>query len=444
MANYSVQIRRDTTTIGRFLRRSSLRPRIRRANIPQLLDCGGVVHYTRGGDRETVNTGSYEIRNGDFVSVADSLPSGDAHCVVVRFDPKDPAYIIWMDSYGRAGRTYMRRRRLTDVVTRRNSLEGILNSIASGRGVHAPINDILIVTHANEWSQLKVKLTGRSRGNWTDYNALKNYVSNGSRPRLNERDLRSNANVIIRGCNIGKSPQYLRKLKELFGRNVNVFAPKHIDVFFGRAPLEHMMYLFQINQKTRATNKAGLIGLYQDAGFRDIEGDEIDNTKWDQWIPSRIHPNRAVSSRFSCNVPATFNSRPIIQRIYKYKRHVFPFDPFTITIRTGSPPHSNEDRIQMLKEVISENDAMNQPFPLYEQYGYDSLEDFIDHYNWNFTWRRRRRKLLCRGSIHVYQVRIPITDGSNNLYINALAQSGGRSYQKQDIEIMDSRFFESV
>ena len=126
-------------------------------------------------------------------------------------------------------------------------------------------------------------------------------------------------------------------------------------------------------------------------------------------------------------------------------RHRFDNPLYTFDISLDSNPPANQ-RIDILKGSLRQVDTMKSShnFPEYHQFGYSSLDEFVDNLNWQFNWNNNTNTLHCSGSRHLYQLRIPITDANNNLFLNAFLDTGNRQFEHHQIVETDSRFLGSV
>jgi hypothetical protein len=449
MPNYPVN--QNQTTVGQFLRQASLNPPVQNANtrVPDLINCHGVIHYTRSGTRTEVSDESFQIERGDFLVVADICATGSSQTIVAAFQASDYAFVMPRDNFGTHAENYMNRRPETRTIVSSNtinSLDAILTTIISGTQITTPVNDVLIVSHANAGGQLFFKLRNSDQANHMTYNQLSDYLNAANRPQITSRQIRDDANIHIRGCNIGKEPRFLQLVKEVFGNNATVTAPKHLDrfAFFTSSGTTHryenMVYHFIIYNKTALADKQAVEDAFVNhtPAFEDIFGNVITRAQFNTWLPQNINNNSTANH--PCTNP--IDTQLTVEREF---RHQVDNPLYTYNITLDSNPPANQ-RIDILKQVLADNDTMksSHPFPTYEQFGYSNLDDFVDNLNWQFNWNNGTKTLNCRGSRHSYQLRIPITDASNNLFVNAFLATGTKQYVHHQVLETDSRFFGSV
>jgi len=459
------------TTVGEFLRQPGLRPRIRDidTNMAGLLKCSGVVHEPRSGAVRTfVRSEDYELEIGDFLVVHEESMTGDRQTIYISVESNDFAFIMGNDSFYRSASAYLARRPLTSVVPRGNidSLEEILQTIPTGPQITLPISNIIIVSHAAE-ELLSFKLTDGSSELKIYPDLLCPYVSNAARPQITDRAIRNDANIHIRGCNIGKHEEFLRFIKDIFGGSVTVTAPKHIDFFggfnysVGRGYVEHMLYYYKVVTQQRVSSKDELVGLFRDKYEleTDIHGNLLTEQNWINWLPaySAFHPPPGgtlvrLPMRHGCSCPVD----PAMYTNRKY--HYDLYNPYNFDLSSwrqpGTDPPGEEseilDNLRIVMEGIDEMQT-NYPsadcqYPYYTRWGYDSFDDFFDAMHWSTNWITSTRNMACAGTLHQYELRIPIVDDQNSLIINAILNTGNREYMPDchGIDETDTRLFASV
>lgn len=461
-------------TVSLYLSQTSIKPPLKDPDtlIPKLIQCKGIIHYTRSGTRTLVNSENYKLKDGDFLVVAAQCKTGANYTIPVTFQKTDYAFIMGRrDGFFTDAKNYMERRpavinqsnpkrnTITKSVITRNSFEEILKAVSAGNEIVTPINDILIVSHARGEGMLFFRLNAGDPDRVIYLDELCLFAHSATRAKVTSREVEDHAstNIHIRGCNIGNEIRYLRLIKKLFGTNITVTAPKHID-FFGYftdpnnnidIKYEYMKYCFTVYQTKRAANKNALVQLFDNKSLSDIHGTAITTKEWNFWIPTAIH-TASIKTQYTCTNPINATMNSYIQREYRYRYKVI--FTYRINVAKGStPPASNSDRITALKQSLKNDPQMqtNYPsqkcqFPRYTRHGYKSVDDMVDNLYWIFSWKSSKRILTCTGKRHEYQVRIPITDNKNNLMINAIPSTGNRQYTHNNIVETDTRFFASA
>jgi len=449
---FTYKVTQNRTTVGEFLRETSINPIIQNPStrIPELIQCGGIVHYTRSGTRTVVTDERFQIEIGDFLVVANVCATGGSETITTLEQSSDYVFIIPTDSFGTDANDYMNQRPKTRIIQSSsfgNSLEAVLRAVISGPQITSPINDIIIVTHAGEGGFLFLKLKNNSPSpDQISYYDLQAYLNDQNRPRITSRQIRNNANIHIRGCNIGKEPRYLELVKQLFGNNISVTAPKHLDSFsFYRDGstiyrYEHLSYCFTVFNKTAFTNKQQVVDAFNNhfPAFEDIFGNRITQSQFNTWVPRNVRRNSETTHNCSNQI----NSALTVKRKFV---HRFDNPLYTFDIKLDSDP-PDDQRIDILKDWLRQIDTMQSShnFPEYHQFGYSSFDEFVDNMKWKFKWNETEKTLHCTGSRHLYQLRIPITDTNDQVFLNVFLEDGIRQYLQQQLVETDDRFFAMI
>ena len=493
-------------------------PDINEERMRSLISSGCMVLCTRSGTRTNITSETAQVQRGDFIIVAEHCGTG-ATRTFPAFRRTDYAFVMRrpvpgerVDEFYRNASLYMGRRPTgipnptsppptppaTFKIEYINSLEGVLRAICAtpfpghcsyGSAINSPIANVLLVSHARGEGALTFKLRGNDDAAEFYLDHLYLYANDGARPQVTSREMRNVAATYIRicGCNIGREDRFLRYLKQIFGNNVTVVAPKHED-FFGEYQLsateeagqqtyyyEFMRYYFSVMRKERLTGrrlKNQLIDLFVGAGFTDILGNAVPRSKWEEWIPETIH-GPAVETQYSCSNPiddqwggslsASARFARHVERRYRQVRRTL----FTSRIQLGESedppprPRSRQYRprcMEILSTGLIRDPVMRVNYPsssfpyrAFQRWGYESLDSFIRDLNWDFSWERRSRTLTSIGWLYLYEVRIPITDAPltgapGNLLINAFLDTGPREYLSRCHGILetDTRLFGRV
>lgn len=104
------------------------------------------------------------------------------------------------------------------------SLEEILTKVNAGKD---PAGKIVIVTHGNADGTMQFKLTAKTTDKDTSLDELTAANQAGGLPKADTAKIDKDTQVLIRGCNVGRSAKTLDALDQAFGGAVSVTAPKH-------------------------------------------------------------------------------------------------------------------------------------------------------------------------------------------------------------------------
>ncbi len=137
------------------------------------------------------------------------------------------------DGYHRAARGYWRRR--ADQVVRLSSAQAMLEYLTEqtelpGEGKWGQIN---IVCHGNEYAWFVPLMSGRGQPRQTYHTDIDDAL-NGETPRLNALDVDTvddQTSIVLRGCNLGRNQNLLNMIRELFGGEATVYAPRFLQYY---------------------------------------------------------------------------------------------------------------------------------------------------------------------------------------------------------------------
>jgi hypothetical protein len=465
MPTYVVNLEGSSrTSVSDFLSDPALRPVFSdpETRISELIRCRGIVHYTRSGIRTVVTNGSFEMQSGDFLVVATACPTGEESTFTGNLSRKDHTFIMpdnTEDPFALEAENYFSLRPNTNLISfRLDTLDRLMETIYADDDVDCPINDIIIVSHANE-SGMYFPVDSRDTDSFLDYDELWDYIDSGSGPQISSRTIQDNAHVHFRGCTVGRDTRFLTKFRELYGNQITVTAPKHLDSFGHRIDtttedgevieetmhnFEYMAYCFTVFNKTRLSNKNAVIRLFQDKQFTDIHGTEITRAKYNSWIPSNV--NQSSRTRHRCDVPITGVT---VSRDYRHRLRTIMNTGITYEDESDLPTGA-ANRLSELRSNLSQDETMQSSYeyPVYERWGYTSFDSFWDGLNWSTPqWDADNLELSSTGTRHEYELRVPITGPTatdNNLMINAFLDPGRgqeATYLHHDIIETDTRFF---
>lgn len=105
-----------------------------------------------------------------------------------------------------------------------DSLAAIMAEIGTSKN---PIGKLIIVSHAHESGSLQFKIDANDPNNLLDFDELKKANADGTAPSVDATKVDKDTQIIIRGCNIGRSKLMLNELDKAFGGATKVSAPTH-------------------------------------------------------------------------------------------------------------------------------------------------------------------------------------------------------------------------
>lgn len=362
-------------------------------------------------------------------------------------------------------------------------MEDDTEAVISSDEVNTPIDNVFIVSHANEGANLFIPLDEDDEDDMIDYYELCEYVCRDSRPDVTTRyisnDIGGDSNIHIRGCNIGQEKRFLDLIQQLFGGKVTVTAPKHTDgfshflysyEFMYRPPDQNritaarttvIVYEFMLNNfalylREQVDGRGELVDHFENKNFTNIHGENISDSQWDDWIPSQIHPDGEVDVQTTYVLPEDVyvyieNDYPgnihnqledpvsdyLEERANVYRNHshgAYEYSSNDLPVQDEIPISPEGDKKEALREEVEEianreyeeevpSSCSCEKFPWYENIGgVENLNDYIDL--WAFVEERsdgevERIRCIPPKTMHEYVLKIPITNSSGEILVNA-------------------------
>lgn len=313
--------------------------------------------------------------------------------------------------------------------------------------VTQPVDDLYIGTHAGSDGFLFVRLF---RGqvdvlgdptDITDYEVLDQAMGPARPARIMDSLVGYNRatppapdpppthSVHIKGCNIGRdrflpaagkpAAPFLVRLKQVFGSNVNVTAPKH---FHGLLPENNHNGIFEyMEQELIVRTKAVLVGgkfrgfasrdelieAYKAAHLSYHDGTPIPDADWTTLVPRRMVDDRGIS--MSIPLGRTIENLPAVP-INKQLRIESERVDWTVA---GPVPTDPVARLAKLRASIAADSrfAATHAWPLYERRGFTDVNSYVAGHHWSFTVNGAG-ELVCIGRRFDYTIVLPIVDRS--------------------------------
>lgn len=351
---------------------------------------------------------------------------------------------------------FQRRPQSTLIAQRNNrsTVRQFINHVSTSAAIPRPIDDLLIGTHANDEGFLFIPMFPGQNGA-TVFETLEDAIADAAKSiAIPDATIGHNAgdpithSFHIKGCNIGKARPILVKLKEALGDNVHVTAPKHFHMLYYHSHYgvwEAMEYEFKIIRPNAFANRAAALADFQsNANFTRIDGSAIPAADWNKWLPTRI--NRNNRKTVNVNLGQQIGSRSTIPALQEFRSRTNQF-VYTIAFPSAADVPANRAAREAARDQSLNNNPRfdaNHDFPEYQRWGYRSVADFIQGYNWNFG--RNGRRLVCTGERHEYTVIVPILDpATGNIIFNFYPNAGSpHAAVTNGLVVSDARFFETV
>jgi hypothetical protein len=455
--NYPVD---SATTLGRFLLREV---KIQQWRIPYLIQCKGVRVYR---DRAFVRIDGPDTRlkDGDYVQVDDPLTEActKALAAIPAADYRDCAFVPGTSPFDRQMAGVLDNRPQTIRIDNPliDSLAGFIRALGNDTAVDKPIRHLLVASHANPEGHLFIRLSILAAAS-ISYEDLEAAVKDKSLlvdSRLLEprpKDDGGNpvaAAFLFRGCRIGLATPYLKKLKEALGGTVTVIAPKHFhDAAQNSKPtgyVEYMSYNFPIYRPKAFRNQGEAVKAFTGTGFTRIDGQPVPPKLWPGWIPVKV-----LNKQGNNPVPATIvspitNARESIPGYFRYTFRQFLKQDGSVNL--PKDPGDEKGRKKAVRDDLVKNLPRYQdthPFPEYVRYGYKTMDEFMDGWEWKFAYDKSSNLLSYNATRHEYTVIRPIAEPAKNTLILNFYPSGKAKKTAKPIEMLvpsDARFFATV
>jgi hypothetical protein len=327
-----------------------------------------------------------------------------------------------------------------------------------------PVGDLYVGTHAGSAGFLKVRLfrdqldaNGKPAEDFTDYEILdqikapKIYDSlvgyhRGTPPAPDPPPTHS---VHIKGCNIGRDrifprpsqpvAPFLAKMKQTFGGNVNITAPKHFHGLFDEVNhqgiFEYMLYEFVVHTKAVKVengfkgstpqgfrgfvNRNELLAAYEaenkgaNPKFRYYDGTPVPDADWDTiLVPKGKVLNEDRNIAMTVSIGQTIENVSSIPITKGFRIEIESID-WTLPAGVAIPKDPSA-QMDVLRASIAADPrfAATHPWPIYERRGYKDLKSYIDGHDWTFPKKPSDGDNLVVGRAVEYTILQPIVDRS--------------------------------
>jgi hypothetical protein len=305
-----------------------------------------------------------------------------------------------------------------------NDLEKFLKFLECEHSISRPCDSFLIVSHGSDNGTLEMETHWDENGKeikGTTFEVLENACNLRTiiipDELINPRYAGSPPMVIfyIRACSVGVALPFLEKFKEALGGRVNVSAPKHlltVSRLHDRGTLEFLLYNFKIIRKDLFRTKSDAVNAFTAEIFGDIYGTPIKPENWGNWIPP--NPNRRefgtnIVVQFGQQVDGDVACRSKVIFSHNGPKNVTAYT-YTIPVLSNNPRPNREKTLAILSSKLAQDPLFKttHQFPIFKRYGYNSVEEFFQGFNWSFNYTQDT--IVCTGARNVYVVNVPITN----------------------------------
>jgi len=325
-------------------------------------------------------------------------------------------------------------------------LKNFIDGLATSGEIVNPIRHLLIVGHANLEGAFKIAMYESAKvAAKVFYEDLEDAIKNKAvkdkslvmdlsvmYPRPPDPDGKT-PYLLLLGCDIGDQAPYMQKFKEALGGQILLIAPKRIVIGATvRTPpgeSAYMGYHFSLilpakGKKTPAAkNRADLIDRLvkksKDPEFALEDGSAPTRSSWKAWLPD--NPNRAPNPTKPTEIansvklpvfPGTSNAPGHF--FYIQERHFFS-SPQTLALDkdTGKEADRKKAVKTDLQKLARYMDS--HPFPEYVRFGYKTMDEFMDGWNWQFNYDKGTKVLSydpIRDEYHLWQPIVRVATGT--------------------------------
>lgn len=284
------------------------------------------------------------------------------------------------------------------------------------------VSNLILTSHATLSGSLSLKLTDSDVADDIDYDDLAARLEQTPALIRASGDLVRravpDAGIIIKGCNLGRSSEFMELLQRAIGeRTFGVIASLYSHCA-SRHPndggwIEFMKYDFyqdyflsrkdefdKLDEKEvkKVTRAKLLADLKANPRNRVFDGSSFSSSAWDKMIP-KLPANataipKPVRQQFTAKFPPSWNLPPMALKEVEGNGFV-PIEKFEVNnivqriypINGATGPDNKSDiseRRDFIRTQLA-NDARHQanhPYPVYKRYGFTNLDDYVNHFDW--------------------------------------------------------------
>ena len=245
----------------------------------------------------------------------------------------------------------------------------------------------------------------------------------------------------------------MKKLKEALGNQITVIAPKHdhIAAELTNPPgaMEYMGYKFQASSPKKLKDKNALIVAFVASAGPRIDNNPVPNKLWNEWVPRDLNaptkPDEWREISNTVNLPRLAAKRNApVNAPRKFKYFVRPLYGLGASkINLSADPGTEAGYKKAVKDYIVQNLApyTDKDFPMYVRLGYNSMDEFMDGWNWDFKYDKKSNQLSFDPAHHQYMMIQPIIDLATGELIVNFYPTTKKGTVTELLKETDPRFF---
>jgi len=419
MADWDVD---ENTKLGRFLHLK----KVQMWRIPILAKFGG-VKLIRKGKEVRINDEKTAVFVGDKVRPITPTPPKCAKALQQEADTnwRDYAIVPGTSDFDKRIAKVLDAQPTTIVLKSAAiaSIEAFVQGIRDSDQIKFPIRHLIIGGHANFEGHLKIPLHPLSQQDDVTYEDLEDAVKTKSlvvdttllEPRPREKGIAIPSQFIVFGCSVGAQKPYMSKFKQALGGQLPVIAPNHFlvggELASPRAQLLYMAYHFAAIVPTMLKDKKAVVAALHARGYVRENGTPVPQSAWDKWLPPNPNykPNALLPLEMKNQVvlPVLRVKENAPRRFVLHVRELFKGgSTIGLTRDTGK----EADRKKAVKADLSKlaRYQASHPFPEYVRFGYKTMDEFMDGWDWNFSYDKTAKALSFDPKRHEYRLLHPI------------------------------------
>jgi hypothetical protein len=324
------------------------------------------------------------------------------------------------------------------------TFKDFIQALTSSPQVTAPIRNLFLASHASATGMLLTPLGGDPttvEASDIAYWDLEKAVTDKTirvpddtlKPRPKGASGQPDApRLQIRGCRIGEVRPFLVKLKEALGGGLTVVAPKFAHGVSTlpepRGRFESLLYAYTIRRKAPLQSHEEAVEVFDAHKFPMLDGTQIPRSRLDRWIPSTRSIRKAPHT-VGPPVQWPVVGAPVRLRVSKgtfglpgqfkyFVRQIFK-PPSESDQGSGFPlekdPGSDAKRLDEVRKFLVQMESFkpSHPFPMFQQLGWTSMDEFMTGPDWRVHFDSANKRLRFHATQHEYTVEQPIVDTDN-------------------------------
>jgi hypothetical protein len=189
-------------------------------------------------------------------------------------------------------------------------------------------------------------------------------------------------------------------------------------------------------------DKKAVVGAFVAAKLTLIDGNPVPQKLWTAWIPDK--PNLPGDNEYpnSVVIPIT-KQKGSAPRKFRYRHRTFLKTPGSFALLEDKG--MKQDRKDALEQELTKLDRYKDthPFPEFKRYGYNTMGEFMDGWDWDFKYDKSSKTLFFNGSRHEYTLIQPIVEVKTGELVLNFYPTTKKGSVLELLKPSDTRFFAS-